>query len=85
MGIQNFSRIVSKNEKVSDDRISPSSGYATTALDKKVLLRKLFEGRRNNSYTARKIFNFRKNDYNLAKNVDFLARSNFNSSATFGP
>ena len=30
-------------------------------------------------------FNFRENDYNLAKNTDFLATSNFNNFANVGP
>ena len=32
-----------------------------------------------------KVFDFCKNDHNLAKNTEFLAKSNFNSSANFGP
>ena len=75
-----------KNETVSDDRTLFPQWVRTLPQpwDKKVSLRKLFDGRRINSYTARERFNVCQNDYHLAENVDFLARSNFNSSANFG-
>ena len=84
--IQNFSRIVSQKR---EGLRWPSLFYPLCTLPRylseKVSPRKLFEGRRNNSYTAREFFNFRENDYNSAVNIHFWAWSNFNIFANFDP
>ena len=82
MGIQNLGDIFSQM------REGPSFtlvGTLQQSWHKKVSLRKLFEGRRNNSYNGRDIFKFRENDYNLVENTEFLAGLIFSSSANFGP
>ena len=40
---------------------------------------------RENINTVSNVFNFCTNDYDLAENTKFLSKSNFNSSANFGP
>ena len=85
MDIRIFSGIVSQKQ---EGLRRPDLFYPVHTLSqswvKKVSLRKLFEGRRNNSYTARIFFNFRKSYYNLVVNTHFWVWSNFNSFASVG-
>ena len=84
MGIQNFSGIVSqKREGLRRPDLFCLVCTLPQSWGKRVSPRKLFKGRRNNSYTARDFLNFRENDYNLVINTHFWGRSKFNIIANF--
>ena len=67
-----------KNE-VSGDRTFSFQWVRCHSPGEKQFTEKLFEGRRNNSWTEIEIFDFHENDYNLASNTHFWARSKFNN------
>ena len=73
-----------KDEKGQDDRaFSQWACYQTSG--KKEITKKASQGfKKTNKYCLKLFFNFHKNDYNSAENIEFLAKSNFNSSVNFG-